>query len=123
MVISQMALGSSGLLMPSMCMVGQTVNLSVQNDLQKQFSTVRYFLVDDRKYCYTMDARDRTCYLVRANTCYLVRASFLYGNFDNSKVYPKFDLSFGATPWTTVVIYDTTIPVVEEAIILASAPT
>ncbi|GJN28529.1 hypothetical protein PR202_gb16668 [Eleusine coracana subsp. coracana] len=95
---------------------GQTAQLLVQNDQNKQqFTTVRYFPADNRKYCYTMNVRNRTRYLVRA--------SFLYGNFDNSNVYPKFDLSLGASPWSTIVIDDATTPVVEEAIILAAAPT
>jgi hypothetical protein len=95
---------------------GQTAQLLVQNDLNtQQFTTVRYFPADNRKYCYTMKVRNRTRYLVRA--------SFLYGNFDNSNVYPKFDLSLGASPWSTIVIDDATTPVVEEAIILAAAPT
>uniref|UniRef100_A0A0E0FB73 non-specific serine/threonine protein kinase n=1 Tax=Oryza meridionalis TaxID=40149 RepID=A0A0E0FB73_9ORYZ len=94
---------------------GKTANLSVQNDLPKQLKTVRYFPVDDRKYCYTMNVSERTRYLVRA--------TFLYGNFENSNIFPKFDLSLGATPWTTVVVYDDTTPTVVEAIILASAPT
>ncbi|XP_040385720.1 probable LRR receptor-like serine/threonine-protein kinase At1g67720 [Oryza brachyantha] len=95
---------------------GQKANLLVQNQvLQHQYATVRYFPADNRKYCYTMNVRNRTRYLVRA--------TFLYGNFDNSNVYPKFDLSLGATPWTTVVVDDATTPVVQEAIILAAAPT
>uniref|UniRef100_A0A3B6KH70 non-specific serine/threonine protein kinase n=1 Tax=Triticum aestivum TaxID=4565 RepID=A0A3B6KH70_WHEAT len=94
---------------------GQATNLPVQNQLQKQYSTLRYFPADNSKYCYTMNVRTRTRYLVRA--------SFLYGNFDNSNVYPKFDLSLGATPWSTVIIDDADTPVVEEAIILAAAPT
>ncbi|TVU31792.1 hypothetical protein EJB05_23493 [Eragrostis curvula] len=95
---------------------GQTAQLLVQNNLHKQqFATVRYFPADNRKYCYTMNVRNRTRYLVRA--------SFLYGNFDNSNVYPKFDLSLGASPWSTIVIDDATTPVIEEAIILAAAPT
>uniref|UniRef100_A0A0D9XN34 Protein kinase domain-containing protein n=1 Tax=Leersia perrieri TaxID=77586 RepID=A0A0D9XN34_9ORYZ len=97
---------------------GQKANLLVQNEVlqqQQQYSTVRSFPADNRKYCYTMNVRNRTRYLVRA--------TFLYGNFDNSNVYPKFDLSIGATPWTTVVIDDATTPVVQEAIILAAAPT
>jgi len=76
---------------------------------------VRYFPADNRKYCYTMNVRNRTRYLVRA--------TFLYGNFDNSNVYPKFDISLGASPWSTIVVDDATTPVVEEAIILAAAPT
>ncbi|KAG8050875.1 hypothetical protein GUJ93_ZPchr0009g1072 [Zizania palustris] len=94
---------------------GQTAKLLVQTDLHKQYTAVRYFPADSSKYCYTMNVRNRTRYLIRA--------TFLYGNFDNSNVYPKFDLSLGATPWTTVVIDDATTPVVQEAVILAAAPT
>ena len=95
---------------------GQTAQLLVQSGLQsQQFATVRYFPADNRKYCYTMNVRNRTRYLVRA--------TFLYGNFDNSNVYPKFDISLGASPWSTIVVDDATTPVVEEAIILAAAPT
>uniref|UniRef100_A0A0D9XVY0 non-specific serine/threonine protein kinase n=1 Tax=Leersia perrieri TaxID=77586 RepID=A0A0D9XVY0_9ORYZ len=97
---------------------GQKASLLVENEVlqqQQQYTTVRSFPADNRKYCYTMNVRNRTRYLVRA--------TFLYGNFDNSNVYPKFDLSLGATPWTTVVIDDATTPVVQEAIILAAAPT
>nr|CAB3503004.1 unnamed protein product [Digitaria exilis] len=83
---------------------GQTAQLLVQNGLQsQQFTTVRYFPADNRKYCYTMNVRNRTRYLVRA--------TFLYGNFDNSNVYPKFDISLGASPWSTIVIDDATTPV------------
>uniref|UniRef100_A0A0E0F1A9 Protein kinase domain-containing protein n=1 Tax=Oryza meridionalis TaxID=40149 RepID=A0A0E0F1A9_9ORYZ len=94
---------------------GQKANLLLQNQQLQQYTTVRSFPADNRKYCYTMNVRNRTRYLVRA--------TFLYGNFDNSNVYPKFDLSLGPTPWTTVVIDDATTPVVQEAIILAAAPT
>ncbi|XP_066380703.1 probable LRR receptor-like serine/threonine-protein kinase At1g67720 [Miscanthus floridulus] len=97
---------------------GQTAQLLVQNGLQQtqqQLTTVRYFPVDNRKYCYTMNVRNRMRYLVRA--------TFLYGNFDNSNVYPKFDISICASPWSTIVVDDATTPVVEEAIILAAAPT
>ncbi|CAD6343462.1 unnamed protein product [Miscanthus lutarioriparius] len=97
---------------------GQTAQLLVQNgqqQAQQQLTTVRYFPADNRKYCYTMNVRNRTRYLVRA--------TFLYGNFDNSNVYPKFDISLGASPWSTIVVDDATTPVVEEAIILAAAPT
>jgi hypothetical protein len=93
---------------------GQAAQLLVQN-AQQQLTTVRYFPADNRKYCYTMNVRNRTRYLVRA--------TFLYGNFDNSNVYPKFDISIGASPWSTIVVDDATTPVVEEAIILAAAPT
>ncbi|VAI16328.1 unnamed protein product [Triticum turgidum subsp. durum] len=61
---------------------GQATNLPVQNQLQKQYSTLRYFPADNSKYCYTMNVRTRTRYLVRA--------SFLYGNFDNSNTGQPF---------------------------------
>ncbi|XP_074268902.1 putative LRR receptor-like serine/threonine-protein kinase At1g67720 isoform X2 [Silene latifolia] len=60
--------------------------------------TLRYFPLDNRKYCYTLNVTSRRRYLVRA--------TFLYGNFDNQNVYPKFDVSLGATPWSTIVISD-----------------
>ena len=98
---------------------GQTAQLLLvpngPQQAQQQLTTVRYFPADNRKYCYTMNVRNRTRYLVRA--------TFLYGNFDNSNVYPKFDISIGASPWSTIVVDDATTPVVEEAIILAAAPT
>jgi hypothetical protein len=79
---------------------GQEAQLLVQSGLQsqQQFTTVRYFPADNSKYCYTMNVRNRTRYLVRAT-------------------FP------GASPWSTIVIDDATTPVVEEAIILAAAPT
>ncbi|XP_072953940.1 probable LRR receptor-like serine/threonine-protein kinase At1g67720 [Typha angustifolia] len=93
---------------------GQTANVSIPNEERKQYMTVRYFPADSRKYCYTLNVRTRTRYLVRA--------SFLYGNFDSSNVYPKFDLSLGATPWSTIVISDANTVEVEELVLLASSP-
>ncbi|XP_008792358.2 probable LRR receptor-like serine/threonine-protein kinase At1g67720 [Phoenix dactylifera] len=93
---------------------GGTANVSVPNETRRQFTTVRYFPADNRKYCYTLDVITRTRYLVRA--------SFLYGNFDNSNVYPKFDISIGATYWSTIVIYDADAIISEELILLASSP-
>lgn len=94
---------------------GDAATLSAPSVSGKQYTTVRYFPADDRKYCYMLNVKTRTRYLVRA--------SFLYGNFDNSNVYPKFDLSLGATPWSTIVIsYEDTMEV-EELIFLATSPT
>ncbi|KAJ6827970.1 putative LRR receptor-like serine/threonine-protein kinase [Iris pallida] len=94
---------------------GKTALISIPNESRKQYTTVRYFPADNRKYCYTLNVKTRTRYLVRA--------SFLYGNFDNSNVYPKFDISLGATPWSTIVISDEGSVEVEELIFLASSPT
>ncbi|CAD5180145.1 unnamed protein product [Musa acuminata subsp. malaccensis] len=94
---------------------GEAANISVPNENRKQYKTVRYFPADNRKYCYTFN--------VTIRTRYLVRTSFLYGNFDRSNVYPKFDISIGASHWSTIVIYDEKAIVTQEAVILASFPT
>ncbi|KAF3329925.1 putative LRR receptor-like serine/threonine-protein kinase [Carex littledalei] len=94
---------------------GQRANITAPAPTKRQYATARYFPADNRKYCYTLN--------VRIRTRYLVRATFLYGNFDNSNVYPKFDLSLGATPWSTVVISDAYNPEIVELVLLASKPT
>lgn len=76
---------------------------------------MRYFPADNRKYCYKLSVRPRARYLVRA--------SFLYGNFDNNNDYPKFDVSLGATHWSTIEIYDAETIQNQELILLASSPT
>ncbi|KAJ4971116.1 hypothetical protein NE237_004215 [Protea cynaroides] len=94
---------------------GETANISVANETRKQYITLRHFPADNRKYCYKLNVVTRTRYLVRT--------TFLYGNFDNSNVYPKFDLSLGATHWSTIVISDVNTIEVRELIFLASFPT
>ncbi|PKA51908.1 putative LRR receptor-like serine/threonine-protein kinase [Apostasia shenzhenica] len=93
---------------------GGTAIVSSSNEARKQYTTMRYFPADDKKYCYTLQVQNRTRYLVRA--------TFLYGNFDRSDVYPKFDISLGASPWSTIVISDQNIVVVKELIFLATFP-
>ncbi|KAK4801427.1 hypothetical protein SAY86_021914 [Trapa natans] len=94
---------------------GETINISVVNETRTQYKTLRHFPVDNRKYCYTINVTTRTRYLVRA--------AFLYGDFDNSNVYPKFDLSLGSTFWSTIVISDGSTIETRELIFLASDPT
>ncbi|XP_042476517.1 probable LRR receptor-like serine/threonine-protein kinase At1g67720 isoform X1 [Macadamia integrifolia] len=94
---------------------GETTNIFVANETRKQYMTLRHFPADNRKYCYSLKVVTRTRYLVRT--------TFLYGNFDNNNVYPKFDLSFGATHWSTIVISDANTIEVRELIFLASFPT
>ncbi|XP_059667713.1 probable LRR receptor-like serine/threonine-protein kinase At1g67720 isoform X2 [Cornus florida] len=96
-------------------MYGETANISVANETRKQYMTLRHFPADNRKYCYTLNVTTRTRYLVRA--------SFLYGNFDNNNVYPKFDISLGPTHWATIAISDADTIEVQELIFLASDPT
>ncbi|GER28676.1 leucine-rich repeat protein kinase family protein [Striga asiatica] len=94
---------------------GQVANISVANETRQQYRTLRYFPADDYKYCYTLNVISRTRYLIRA--------TFLYGDFDNNNVYPKFDISFGPTHWATIVISDANTIESEELIFLASDPT
>ncbi|KAI3512094.1 hypothetical protein L1887_19284 [Cichorium endivia] len=92
---------------------GNTTKISVTNETRQQYETVRYFPADNRKYCYTLDVKSRTRYLIRA--------TFLYGNFDSNNVYPKFDISLGPTRWATIVISDANIIESQELIFLASS--
>ncbi|KAL0555514.1 hypothetical protein IC582_009462 [Cucumis melo] len=94
---------------------GEAINISVANETRKQYMTLRHFPADSRKYCYSLNVTSRTRYLLRA--------TFLYGNFDNNNVYPKFDISLGATHWATIVISDANTIEVRELIFLASTPT
>ncbi|XP_022846687.1 probable LRR receptor-like serine/threonine-protein kinase At1g67720 [Olea europaea var. sylvestris] len=94
---------------------GETANISVANETRMQYTTVRYFPADNNKYCYTLGVISRTRYLVRA--------TFLYGDFDNNEVYPKFDISFGPTHWATIVISDANTIESQELIFLAMGPT
>ncbi|WCJ34589.1 Leucine-rich repeat protein kinase family protein [Euphorbia peplus] len=92
---------------------GDTATISVSNETRKQYNTVRYFPADSRKYCYTLDVISRTRYLLRA--------TFLYGNFDTNNAYPKFDVSVGATHWSTIVISDANTMESAELIFRASS--
>ncbi|KAG6434044.1 hypothetical protein SASPL_105665 [Salvia splendens] len=96
-------------------LTGDIVNIVVANETRKQYKTLRSFPADDNKYCYTFNVVSRTRYLIRA--------TFLYGNFDNNNVYPKFDISFGPTRWATIVISDANTIELQELIFLATDPT
>ncbi|KAF3337017.1 putative LRR receptor-like serine/threonine-protein kinase [Carex littledalei] len=92
---------------------GRSANISVPTEARKQYTTLRYFPADNNKYCYPLNVTTRTRYLLRA--------TFLYGNFDNSNVFPKFDLSIGPSRWSSVVIYDMSTVVIKEVVFLASS--
>ncbi|XWS43636.1 hypothetical protein CRYUN_Cryun16bG0120800 [Craigia yunnanensis] len=94
---------------------GETVSISVSNETRKQYTTLRHFPADSKKYCYKLNIVSRARYLVRA--------TFLYGNFDNNNVYPRFDISLGATHWSTIVIWDANTIEKTELIFLATSPT
>ncbi|XP_011094724.1 probable LRR receptor-like serine/threonine-protein kinase At1g67720 [Sesamum indicum] len=93
---------------------GEIANISVANETRKQYKTLRFFPADNNKYCYTLNVVSRTRYLIRT--------TFLYGNFDNNHVYPKFDISFGPTHWATIVISDANTIESQELIFLATDP-
>nr|XP_043631888.1 probable LRR receptor-like serine/threonine-protein kinase At1g67720 [Erigeron canadensis] len=93
---------------------GIASKISIENETRQQYQTVRYFPADNRKYCYSLN--------VKIRTRYLIRATFLYGNFDSNNVYPKFDISLGPTHWATVVISDANTIESQELIFLASDP-
>ncbi|KAJ3709231.1 hypothetical protein LUZ61_012936 [Rhynchospora tenuis] len=90
---------------------GERANTSLMYNNKKQYETVRYFPSDERKYCYTLNVTKRLRYLVRA--------TFVYGNFDSSSVFPRFDISLGATYWETVGITNVVTPVMKEIVLLA----
>ncbi|KAL3717248.1 hypothetical protein ACJRO7_008780 [Eucalyptus globulus] len=94
---------------------GERTNVSLTNETRTQYTTLRYFPADDRKYCYTLNVTTRTRYLIRA--------TFLYGDFDSNNVYPNFEISLGPTFWSTIVISDASTIEVRELIFFASDPT
>ncbi|XVF07972.1 hypothetical protein REPUB_Repub06bG0185100 [Reevesia pubescens] len=94
---------------------GETASISVSNETRLQYTKLRHFPADSKKYCYKLNVVSRTRYLVRA--------TFLYGNFDNNNVYPQFDISLGATHWSTIVISDASTIEKTELIFLATSPT
>ncbi|KAI3762996.1 hypothetical protein L1987_53441 [Smallanthus sonchifolius] len=96
-------------------MYGKTSKMSIENETRQQYQTLRYFPADNRKYCYSLNVKTRTRYLIRA--------TFLYVNFDTNNAYPKFDISLGATHWATIVISDANTIESQELIFLASDPT
>ncbi|KAJ0519221.1 putative protein kinase RLK-Pelle-LRR-I-1 family [Helianthus annuus] len=56
----------------SQIIYGITTNISVTNETRQQYQTVRYFPADNRKYCYTLDVKSRTRYLIRATFLYAI---------------------------------------------------
>ncbi|KAJ4806873.1 Leucine-rich repeat protein kinase family protein [Rhynchospora pubera] len=68
------------------------------NDLIKQLLNVRSFPHGTRN-CYTVTS-------LSAGSKYLVRATFLYGNYDNKRNHPNFDIHLGVNYWKTVDIPD-----------------
>ncbi|CAA7020883.1 unnamed protein product [Microthlaspi erraticum] len=64
----------------------------------KPYKNLRYFPEGTRN-CYNLT--------VVQGTHYLIRAVFLYGNYDDLKQKPRFDLYLGPNFWTTITLQDT----------------
>lgn len=92
---------------------GKAVKINVSTETRRQYQSLRYFPADNKKYCFALNTTERTRYLVRA--------TFLYGNFDNSSAYPKFDLYLDTTHWATITIATATDVYVEEIILRAAS--
>ncbi|CAH2036431.1 unnamed protein product [Thlaspi arvense] len=65
----------------------------------KPILTLRYF-PDGLRNCYNLN--------VTRDTKYLIRARFVYGNYDDLKIGPDFELYLGPNIWTTVGSDDAT---------------
>lgn len=94
---------------------GNTAQTNIRSRAELQYATVRFFPADSRKYCYTLS--------IVPGMRYLLRATFLYGNYDGKNVYPKFDISLGATYWSTIVTSNVNTVEAREMIFLATEPT
>ncbi|XP_021744192.1 probable LRR receptor-like serine/threonine-protein kinase At1g67720 isoform X1 [Chenopodium quinoa] len=90
---------------------GKTVDIQNLNDEWEPYKKRRDFPTDDRKYCYTLDTKERRRYLVRA--------TFLYGSTETADTYPSFLLYLDATKWATVTVFDGSRTYVKEMIIRA----
>ncbi|CAH2058950.1 unnamed protein product [Thlaspi arvense] len=93
---------------------GETANISTSfNETRTQYTTLRHFPADSRKYCYNLSVISRNRYLLRA--------TFLYGDFDHNNVYPKFDISLGATHWANIAISEASTIEMAELVFLATS--
>ncbi|KAK4358315.1 hypothetical protein RND71_023925 [Anisodus tanguticus] len=77
----------------------------------QQYQRRRDFPADNKKYCYTLNTKERRRYLVRA--------TFLYGSPAAEGTYPKFQLYLDATKWGTITISESSRIYVKEMIIRA----
>lgn len=76
---------------------GSISNISssyVSGSLLKEYLTVRYFPVGTQN-CYTIKS-------LTIGSRYLIRVTFNYGNYDNLKKVPIFDIYLGVNFWYTV---------------------
>ncbi|XP_018476296.2 probable LRR receptor-like serine/threonine-protein kinase At1g51820 isoform X2 [Raphanus sativus] len=77
-----------------------------EQNYTKPIMTLRYFPNGGRN-CYSLD--------VTRDTKYLIKARFVYGNYDDLKIDPDFDLHLGPNMWTTVSGNDTRVELIHVA--------
>lgn len=87
--------------------------VKTENEISPQYNFYRFFPVDNKKYCYTLNTTERRRYLVRA--------TFLYGDSNSGTSYPMFQLYLDTTLWATITINDPSRIFVEEMIIRAQS--
>ncbi|XP_060214107.1 probable LRR receptor-like serine/threonine-protein kinase At1g67720 isoform X2 [Lycium barbarum] len=90
---------------------GKPVVVVNSNVDSQQYQRRRDFPADSKKYCYTLNTKERRRYLVRA--------TFLYGSPAAEGTYPKFQLYLDATKWGTITISESSRIYVKEMIIRA----
>ncbi|KAK4376980.1 hypothetical protein RND71_003276 [Anisodus tanguticus] len=90
---------------------GKPVVVVNSNVDSQQYQRRRDFPPDEKKYCYTLNTKERRRYLVRA--------TFLYGSPAAEGTYPKFQLYLDATKWGTITISESSRIYVKEMIIRA----
>ncbi|CAN4090496.1 unnamed protein product [Withania somnifera] len=90
---------------------GKPVVVMNANVNSQQYQRRRDFPADSKKYCYTLNTKERRRYLVRA--------TFLYGSPAEEGTYPKFQLYLDATKWGTITISESSRIYVKEMIIRA----
>ncbi|KAL0844162.1 hypothetical protein Bca101_017408 [Brassica carinata] len=77
-----------------------------EQNYTKPIMTLRYFPNGVRN-CYSLN--------VTRDTKYLIKARFVYGNYDDLKMDPDFDLYLGPNMWTTVSGTDTRVEIIHVA--------
>ncbi|KAJ8548323.1 hypothetical protein K7X08_030792 [Anisodus acutangulus] len=90
---------------------GKPVVVVNSNVNSQRYQRRRDFPADNKKYCYTLNTKERRRYLVRA--------TFLYGSPAAEGTYPKFQLYLDATKWGTITISESSRIYVKEMIIRA----
>ncbi|KVH95694.1 Concanavalin A-like lectin/glucanase, subgroup [Cynara cardunculus var. scolymus] len=90
---------------------GTSVELENKNGSSIQYQRRRDFPIDNKKYCYTLNTKERRRYIVRT--------TFLYGSSESENTYPKFQLYLDATRWATVSVLDASTVYIKEMIIRA----